>query len=151
LLERMSLNSISRFFLAAIVAGEKVRATVVAYNFEQSFVGGVDVFKFEIEDGVDTAFTEQRAHPVLPAEAGEYRTLASGGLAVEIDFGGPPSLHAILELESSRDESISVLGSAGDALSFDFEVAGLLQFMGVGDEIVFLGVEWETERKRQSQ
>ena len=121
----------------------------MAYDLEQGFVGGVDVFEFEIEDGVDPVLAEQRAHSVLPAEAGEHGTLAGGDLAVEIEFARPPGFHAIFEFESSRDECVSVLGSAGDALGFDFEVAGLFQFVGVGDEVILLGVQWQGECQRQ--
>src|SRR5690242_12079703 len=42
--------------LAAIVACDKVIASIVANDLKQRFVGAVDVFEFEIEDRINPVF-----------------------------------------------------------------------------------------------
>ena len=145
LLERMSFSSASRCLSLRSLRRQGVGAAVVAHDFEQGLIGAVDVFELEIKDGIDPVLAQQWADAVLQPEAGEQRALAGRGLTVEVEFGRPPGLDAVLEFESGSHKRIAALGGASDALGGDFEVAGLLQFLGIGDEVVFLGVELRDE------
>ncbi len=54
-------------------------------------------FVFEVQDGVNEVLLLERANAVLPAKTGEDGAVVECGLAVKIEFGGPPCGGAIFE------------------------------------------------------
>jgi hypothetical protein len=75
------------------------------------------------------------AEAIFEAEAGEEGGFPSGGLAIEVEFGGPPAGYAIFEFGGESAEAMALRGLAQSCFGFDFEVAGLLEVVGVGDEV----------------
>ena len=82
----------------AVGFGE-VGLAVVADDFKEGFVGAGDAFVLDVEDGVDEVFAHQGAEAVFEAEAGEDGGILGGGLAVEIELGGPPGAGAVFEFD----------------------------------------------------
>jgi hypothetical protein len=107
----------------------------VAGDFEQAAIGEIVVFVLDVEDGIDPVLAGQDAEAIFPAEAGEDGGVVHGGLAAEVDLGGPPGAGAVFELDGGADEGIAVGRGAVGALVVDLEVVGLLHGVGVGDEV----------------
>src|SRR5262249_21962699 len=87
----------------ALLAGngiyfDEVADTIVAHDFQQAFVGAVDVFELDVQHRIDPVLASQRAETVFPAESGEDGTVLRGAHAIQIELGSPPGFGAILEL-----------------------------------------------------
>src|SRR5438270_13949076 len=103
----------------------------MSYDFEQRFVGRIDVFEFDVEHGIDPVLAQQRAKAILETEPGEYRALCRGRLAVQIKLRSPPRLHAIFQLQRISQESIATIRRSGHRLESGFEVSRLLHLVGI--------------------
>ena len=77
-------------------------------------------------------------YPVLEAKAGEQGGIAAGGLAVQIELGGPPGPGSVFELKGGGAIAAGRIGAGQGGLGFDLQVAGLFQIVGVGDEVGFV-------------
>ena len=71
-------------------------------------------------------------------EAGEDGGILGGGLAVEIEFGGPPGADAVFELEGGGAVSGAAAGLGEGGFGFQVEVARLLEIVGIGDKVRLL-------------
>src|SRR5450755_1929388 len=118
---------------------EPVFLDIVAFHFFQNFVGAADVFVFDIDDRIDEMLVLERTKAILPAEPGEKSAVVKGGLAVEVELGGPPGGSAIFELHPESMEVVAAaLGAEGGEV-FNLEVAGFFEVMIVGDDVgIFL-------------
>jgi len=72
-------------------------------------------------------------------------------LTVEVEFRCPPGFDAVFEFESGGDKRIAGLGTSRNALGFDLEIAGLFEFVRVGDEVVFLGMQARDDPQHRQQ
>ena len=82
------------------------------------------------------------AESILKAEAGEEGGFLAGGLAVEIELGGPPAGDAVFQFAGDCTISVAFGRLAEGGFGFDFEVSWLFEVVRVGDEIgLFLGLQ----------
>src|ERR1700730_5702248 len=140
------------FLLVAAVTTEEIGAAVVAYDLEQRFVCAVDVGEFEVEDGIDPELAAERADAILPTETSEQRALACCGLSVKVKLGGPPGFDSVFQFQGAGDERVAAFGGAGDVLGGNLKRARIFQVVGIGDEIIFLGVDRKkTQRENGEQ
>ena len=134
------------------VGSGQVGLAVVADDFEDGLVGAGDVFVLDVEDRVDDVVAHERADAVLDAEAGKDGRILRGGLAIEIELGGPPGADAVFEFQGGGAVVGAAVGAGQGGFGFDFEVAGLLQVVGVGDEVgLLLGAGSRGEQARDRQ
>ena len=77
------------------------------FAFFQDFVGPAFVFVFDVQDGINDVFPLERPEAILPADAGEDGAVAKGNLAIEIQFGGPPSRDAVFKLRPKGVEVVA--------------------------------------------
>ena len=122
------------------VGFKSVGLYVVTFYFFPDFVSAALVFIFDIEDWIYEVLALEWAKTILQAEAGEERAVVEGGLAIEIEFGGPPRGRAIFQFHPEGMVIVAEpLGTQGGEV-FDFEIAGLFQVVIVSDDIrTFLG------------
>src|SRR6185437_10808296 len=123
---------------AGIAVGfSEVRLAVVANDLKKRFVGAGDALELDVEDGIDDVFLHQRAKAVFEAEAGIERGILGGGLAIEIELGGPPGPDAVFELTDGGAVALALAGLGEGGFGLDFEVSGLFEVVGIGDEVGF--------------
>jgi hypothetical protein len=78
-------------------------------------------------------------------------------LCVEVEFGGPPGLDAILKLGPVGMEMVSGALRAERGEIFNLKVSGLLEIMVVSDKVwIFLGPQrttkdWEKQHQRGNE
>src|SRR6266849_10144580 len=93
---------------------ERIRHPVMTNNFQESFVGAVNVLELHIKNRIDPMLAQQRTEAVLKPEAGKDRALSGRGLAVKIELAGPPGIHAILQLYGATEKAVARLGKSGN-------------------------------------
>ena len=76
--------------------------------------------------------------PEMFSEAGEQSGIGGRGLAVDIKLRGPPGLYAVFEFGGGGAEAVAALRASESGFRLDFEVSGLFEVVGVGDEIGLL-------------
>jgi hypothetical protein len=79
------------------------------FDFLQNFVGAADLLIFDIEHRIDEVFALQNAEAVFQAESSEEGAFVEGGLAVEVELGGPRGIDNVLEFSP---EGVKVIASA---------------------------------------
>ena len=112
-----------------------VELGVEAHDFLERLVRVRGVFELHVEDRVDPVLAHQRPEAVLPARAGEDRAVAKRVLRVDVELGGPPRGHSVLELHPGRDEIAAALLRSVDRVGLNLQVARLLQVVRVRDEV----------------
>src|SRR5260370_26008464 len=140
-----------------LFAGRRIRRQevgfhVMAFHLLEDFVRAALVFVLEVESGVDKVFALQRADAVLPAESGEDGAVVKGGLAIEIELGGPPGGGAVFELGPEGVGGVSGALGAERGEVFDLKIARLLEVMVVSNDVgTFLGVERGREEQQKTK
>ena len=127
-------------FVIVFLAGDGVRDgvvgfDVVAFDFFQNFVGAAGLLVLDVEHGIDEVLVLEQAEAILPAEAGEDGAVVEGGLAVEVEFGGPPGGGAVFEFGPEGVEVVAGALRAEGGKVFDFEAAWLFEVVVVGDDV----------------
>ena len=82
----------------------------------------------------------QNPKTVLPPIAGKQRALSIGSLAIQIEFGGPPTLDPVFELGCGAQKPAASSWFAGDVLGRNLQVARFFHLVRVRDE------EWSFSR-----
>ena len=127
-----------------------VRFDVVAFHFLENLVGAAGVFVFDIKDWIDEMFALEQAEAVLESESGEDGAVVECGLAVEVELGGPPGSGAVFELGPEGVKIVAGALGAERGEVFDFEAAGFLEIVIVGDDVgALLGSGGESGRKQE--
>lgn len=80
---------------------------IVAFDLFHDFVGTANLLVFDIKNGINEVLALEQAKSVLPAKAREDGAVIEGSLAVEIEFGRPPSGRPILKLASEGMKGIA--------------------------------------------
>jgi len=127
-------------FVIVFLAGDGVGVGVVgfdvmSFDFFENLVGAAGLLVLEVEHGIDEVLALEKTYAILDAEAGEDRAVSEGGLAVEVEFRGPPGGRAIFEFSPERVEVVAAALRAEGREVFDFEVAGFFQVVIVGDDV----------------
>ena len=86
----------------------------MAGDFLGNTAGFVDVFEFEIEDGIDPVLAFERAETIFDPPAGEDGTISGGGLAFDVEFRSPTGRDAVFEF-GVRSENEALTRVTGDA------------------------------------
>ena len=116
----------------------EVGLAIVADDFEDGFVSAGGVLVFDIEYGIDDVVAHEGTDAIFDAEAGEDGGILGGGLAVEIEFGGPPGADAVFELEGGGAIVSAATGLGEGGFGFQVEVARLLEIVGIGNKVRLL-------------
>jgi hypothetical protein len=132
------------------VRNKEIRFHVVAFAFLENLVRPVLVLILDIEDRIDEVFALQHPEAILPSETCEYRAVVKRGLAVQVEFRGPPGCCAVFELAPEGMEVIpaSLRPKCGEI--FDLQVAGLFEIVVISDKVRVLlrkGWGWSENRK----
>ena len=80
----------------------------------------------------------QGPESIFEPKAGKEGRFLSSGLGVEVNLRGPPTCDAVFELAGERAVTVAVRGPADSRLRLNLEVSGLLEVMGVGNEVGLL-------------
>src|SRR5215472_2072413 len=107
----------------------------MTFYFLENFVGATDVFVLDVEDWIDEVLMLEGTKSILKAYSSEHGAVVKGGLALEINLGGPPAGNAVFELGPERMKVVALALRPEKREILNLQIARLLQIMVVGNDV----------------
>ena len=124
---------------------------VVSHYLQNGFVRVGNPSVLDVKHRVNRVLPRQWPNTILKAKSGEERRFFIGRLAIEIESGGPPISHPVLNLGRHGKKRIAIFRFREDSSTLNLHFARLGKIMGVGDKIRPFLAPSGSQRNRQKK
>src|SRR5207302_2598425 len=95
----------------------------MAHHLFEALVRSIQIFKLDIEHGIDPVLARKRIETVFPAVAGKNCTVVESTHAIEIEFRRPPSCSPILHLQSASPKPAPAIRFTRSPCHLELEIS----------------------------